>query len=228
MSNTFRCTCGQVWKMIPLSGSGGGDPGGGWERGRSFAMGAPPPGAEYSRETPTGRVDNLEGGLRLPLGQAAITGVVAFLLTSVATWYWYWPWSTPPVAAVVVGALAWLYLLQDSRRLLRTSETVTADPEAGDPGFSVEIIENLPERKRVQYAHFPARQAEVERFAMAMINGHTTVNSHHRLSRRKFTQLRDVALDRGLLAWRCEDARQQGVIVTTVGVHVFKRLIAGA
>jgi len=66
----------------------------------------------------------------------------------------------------------------------------------------------------------------VERFALAALNGYLTVNSPHRLSRRRFTQLRDVALDRGLLAWRCEDARQQGVELTAVGRHVFKRLIA--
>jgi len=173
-------------------------------------------------------MNTIEAGARLPLVQAVITSVAAMLLATVACWYWYWPWTVALAVGVIVGCLAWCLLLIQSRQLLSTRETATADPGVDDPAFTVEITEKLPERQRVQYAHFPARRPEVERFATACINGWLTVNSPHRLSRRMFTQLRDVALDRGLLAWIHPDAHQQGVQLTSVGSHVFKRLIASS
>ena len=223
--STFSCPkCGVTLKVIPLS-----DGSGGWQRGQAFAMGAAPPGAEYSREIPKADLSGLEAGVKTPLLQAVITATVAGLVVILGVVFKSWPVAAIPTTWVITFALAWWLLLLNTRGLLKTVERVIGKDLDGDGqvGFTVEITENLPERKRVQYAHFPARQAEVERFATAALNGWLTVNSPHRLSRRKFTQLRDVALDRGLLAWRCEDARQQGVELTAVGRHVFKRLVIG-
>ena len=227
MSNTFRCTCGQVWKMIPLS-SGGGSGSGGWQAGQSFAMGGPPPGSEFSREVPAGNMGTVESAVKVPVLQSLLMALVALLLTGLGAIRWGWHWTSPVIAAVIAFCLAAWLLLVDSRRLLRTVETVIGKDLDGDGevGFTVEITDLTEDKKRVSYAHFPARPEQVERFATAALNGWLTVNSPHRLSRRRFTQLRDVALDRGLLAWRCEDARQQGVELTAVGRHVFKRLIA--
>ena len=222
MSTVFTCPgCGVALRVDAL-GQGKGS----WQQSQEFAFGTAPAGAEYSRETPAADMNTIEAGARLPLTQAIITSAAAMLLTTVACWYWYWPWTVAPVVGVIVGCLAWYLLLIQSRQLLSTRETTTADPGADDPAFTIEITEKLPERQRIQYAHFPARRPEVERFATACMNGWLTVNSPHRLSRRMFTQLRDVALDRGLLAWIHPDAHQQGVELTAVGSHVFKRLIA--
>jgi len=220
----FQCpSCGRSLKVIPLSDPGGGQ----WERGRAFALGDAPPG-DYTRETPTGKADTVESGVKVPLLQAVITGGVAGVVVTIPTAIYHWPWIVPPCMAIGTFGLSWWLLLQDTRRLLRRIETFVGRDLDGDGeiGFTVEIVEDLPELKRVQYAHFPARQEQVEQFAMAALNGWLTVNSPHRLSRRKFTQLRDVAIDRGLLAWVHPDARQQGVQLTAVGRHVFKKLIA--
>jgi len=173
-------------------------------------------------------VSGIEAGVKTPALQAVLTGAAVGAVTVILTIWKHWPWATPVVAAVIAAALSWWLLLLNTRGLLKTVETVINKDLDGDGeiGFTVEIVEDLPELKRVQYAHFPARQEQVEQFAMAALNGWLTVNSPHRLSRRKFTQLRDVAIDRGLLAWVHPDARQQGVQLTAVGRHVFKKLIA--
>jgi len=230
MSTVYNCpSCGVTLRVAAMGAGSGGS--GGWQAGRSFAFGAgklPAGASEYSREVPAANLASVESGAKLPMIQAGITAAVALALAVIIGLARGWPWTHPPVIGVVVFSLAWWVLLIQSRQLLSSREVVTADPGTGEQTFSVEITEKLPERQRVQYAHFPARRPEVERFAMAALNDWLTVNSPHRLSRRKFTQLRDVALDRGLLSWRCAEARQQGCELTAVGRHVFKRLIAGA
>jgi len=175
-------------------------------------------------------MDTIEAGFKLPVAQSLLMAFVALLLTSLGALRWGWHYTSPLIAAVIAFCLsAWLLTI-DSRRLLRTVERVIGKDLDGDGeiGFTVEITDLTQDKKRMTFANFPARQAEVERFATAAINGWLTVNSPHKLSRRKFTQLRDVSLDRGLLAWRCAEARQQGVELTAVGRHVFKRLVVGA
>ena len=230
MSTMFSCpSCGVALRVDAIGA--GPSMAGGWERGRAFAAGAAPAGSEYSRETPTADMSGIEAGVKTPAMQAGITGVVGGVMAVVGVWLWGWPRIVPLAAGILIGGATWWLLLLSGRRLLSSVERITGrdldgDGRVGDPEFTVEITEALPERKRVTFAHFPARRVDVERFATAALNGWLTVNSPHRLSRRKFTQLRDVALDRGLLTWRCEDARQQGVELTAVGRHVFKRLIA--
>lgn len=226
--STFNCPkCGATLKVIPLAGGSASQS---WERGQSFALGAPPPGAEYSREVPAADLSGVEAGVKTPLFQALLTGAAVGVVTVILAVWKHWAWVTPIVATVISAALAWWLLLLNTRGLLKTVERVIGKDLDGDGrvGFTVEITDLTEGKKQMSYAHFPARQAEVERFATAAVNGWLTVNSPHRLSRRKFTQLRDVALDRGLLAWRCAEARQQGVELTRVGEHVFKRLIVGA
>ena len=228
MSTVFSCPACGVALRVEAMGTGSGS--GGWQSGRAFAMGAAPLGSEYSRETPLADMSSIEAGVKTPLAQAIITATVCGLLVILGCVFKSWPWVAIPTAWVITFALAWWVLLLNTRGLLKTVERVIGKDLDGDGqiGFTVEITDLTEGKKRMSFAHFPARQAEVERFATAAINGWLTVNSPHRLSRRKFTQLRDVSLDRGLLAWRCAEARQQGVELTAVGRHVFKRLVIGA
>jgi len=221
--------CQRSVKVIPLSG--GGDPGGQWERGQRFDFavgpGRLPKGAsEYARETPAGRTDNLVGGLRLPAGQAAITGVVAFALASVvAVLRGGWQWWEPVIIGVVVGCVSWFYLLLDSRRLLRTSETVTADPSAA--AFSVEITLPPSEGKKMLFAQFSGCKPEhLRRFATAAIDGIPTPEGAA-LSRAKFNSIRDEGLRRGLVRWRDAEYHTTGLRTTSMGKVVFQRLLDG-
>lgn len=68
------------------------------------------------------------------------------------------------------------------------------------------------------------RAKNVRRFAAAALHGQLTHNAPHRLSRRRFTMMRDEALNRGLLAWIHPDSHNQGVEVTQVGKQVFEQI----
>ena len=225
MSTVFSCPACGAGLRVDAMGAGSGS-GGGWERGREYAFGAgklPAGAAEYSRQTPTGRTDNIEGGLRLPLGQAAITGAVAVALACVvALLRGGWAWWEPVVIGVAVFGLAWFYLLIDSRQLLRTSETVTAEPSAA--AFSVEITIPKDGGKKVVFAQFEARPEHVRRFAQAALDGRLTVYGGHGLSRGIYQRLRDESLRRGLLAWQNSDHHASGVELTRAGGHVFRLL----
>ena len=218
----FTCpNCGKMLKVIPLASGGGG-----WERGQSFAMGAPPAGAEYSRETPTADVGNLEAGLRLPLGQAIVTATAGAALDAAACWYWGWSWAWVPVAWVITFGGAWYLLLLQSRRLLTTRETVTSDPGATDPAFSVsvEITDTTDGRRQMRFAQFEAKPEDVRRFAEAVLHDRLTP-SGARLSRRKFDAIRNEAIARGLVAWRNPEAHAQGLEANRAGRAVFSHLL---
>ena len=232
MSTTICPHCAGVIKLIPLSGSGGGPSmSGSWQAGKTFAFGAgklPAGSAEYSRETPTGRVDTLEGGLRLPAGQAALTGAVALALgVVVALLRGGWQWWEPVVIGVVVFSLAWWLLLIQSRQLLSSKETVTADPGASDRAFSVEITLPPSEGKKMLFVNFPGcRPEHVRRFATAANGGRPSAESA-RLSRARFVAIRDESIKRGLVRWRDPDYHTLGLETSSMGKVVFQRLLDG-
>jgi len=223
MSTVFRCpSCGAALRVEVLGGSGS------WQRGHEFALGVPA-GAEFSRETPV-RDASVESDVRVPLLQALVTASVAGLLATLGVALRGWHWTTPVVVAVVTFALAWWFLLLDHRKLLRRVETLVGADLDGDGQigneFRIEITEKLSDgRTRMKFCEFPGRPRDVQRFALAALNGQLTVHGNHRLSRRTFEQLRDEALARGLLAWVNPEARNQGVELTRVGRRVFERML---
>jgi len=219
----FQCpSCGRSLKVIPLSDPGGGQ----WERGRAFAMGAPPPGAEYSREVPVVDVSGIEGGVKTPALQAVLTGAAVGAVTVILTIWKHWPWATPVVAAVIAAALSWWLLLLNTRGLLKTVETVINKDLDGDGeiGFSVEITDLTDGKRQMRFAEFPCRPEHVRRFAQAAVDGAPTPEGAA-MGRRKFNAIRDEALRRGLVTWRDGDHHTQGLETTLVGKAVFRRLL---
>jgi len=204
--------------------------GGSWERGQEFAFGSgkmPAGPAEYSREMPIADLANIHAGAKLPAVQAGLVGLAAMMLSAVACWWWELDWVTVPAVGVVVGAMSLLYLIQDSRRLLRTSETVTADPEASEQPFSVEITLPPTEGKRMLFAQFPGcRPEHLRRFATSAVDGKPTPEGA-RLSRGKFNAIRTESLRRGLVRWRDPDYHTLGLETSSMGKVVFQRLLDG-
>ena len=224
MSTVYNCPACGVALRVEAMGSGAGN----WQRGQAFALGDAPPGAELTRETPTGQADTVESGVKVPLLQAVITGAVAGVVSVIPTVYYDWAWTVPPAVTVGTFGLSWWLLLQDTRRLLRRIEVWTGKDLDGDGqvGFSVEITESLADgRKRMTFARFPAKPEQVKRFAMAALNDRLTVHGNHRLTRGVFERLRDEAVARGLCAWKNPEAHTRGVELTRAGEHVFKRLL---
>ena len=226
MSTVFSCpACGTALRVDAMGN--GQAMAGGWDRGRAFAMGGPPPGAEYSKETPAANMGTLESGFKLPIAQSLLMALVALLLTSLGALRWHWHFTSPLIAAVIAFCLsAWLLTI-DSRRLLRTVERIVGRDLDGDGqvGFTVEITDLTEGKKQMSYCHFPARQEQVLSFAAAMINGQMTIYGNHKLSRRVFSVLRDESISRGLCAWVDPGAHTQGFELTRAGNHVFERLL---
>lgn len=177
-------------------------------------------------EEPTGKSQTVEGDVKVPLFKAAIYSLVASLVTLTLALIWGWPsWNWPewvPILAGVGGfAFFWIILESDTRNLLRRQWTATPQEKVVET-LRVEVHE--PEKGQTKYAHFNARPEQVRKFATDALNGKLTVHAS-RLSRRLFERLRDESVARGLLAWRNPEAHHLGIEMTSVGRHVFRRLI---
>ena len=224
-STVFQCphckTSLRVGSLGPSQGRGA------WQAGRSYALGSPPAGSEYSRETPNADLSGFEAGVKTPLAQAGITGTAAAMLAVLAVVWRGWHWATVPTTWVIVTVLAWWGLLLNTRGLLKTIETVIGKDLDGDGeiGFTVEITDLSDGKKKMSYARFPAKPEQVKRFALAALNDRLTVHGNHRLTRGVFERLRDEAVARGLCAWKNPEAHTRGVELTRAGEHVFKRLL---
>jgi len=66
----------------------------------------------------------------------------------------------------------------------------------------------------------------VTSFARAALSGFLTQDAS-KLSRRKFTKIRNEALRRGLVAWKNPTSRTQGLVITPMGTQVFEAILAG-
>ena len=159
--------------------------------------------------------------------QAVITATVAGLVVILGVVFKSWPVAAIPTTWVITFALAWWLLLLNTRGLLKTVERVIRKDLDGDGeiGFTVEITDLSDGKKKMSFAHFPARPEQVLSFAAAMINGQMTIYGNHKLSRRVFSVLRDESISRGLCAWVNPDHHPQGFELTRAGNHVFERLL---
>lgn len=223
MSTVFRCPdCGIALRVEALGK-------GNWQQGQTFAMGAAPAGAEYSRETPTANMNTVEAGVTTPLYQSLLTGAAVGAVTVILTIWQDWPRWSPAVAGVIATAITWWLLMIDTRRLLRTIETVINRDLDGDGviGFQIEMTESLSDgRKRMAFAHFPhnCKPAHVVKFAEAARDDRLTPEGAQ-LSRRKFNTVRDVFIARGWADWRNREHHSQGIEPTLSGKRVFPKLI---
>lgn len=221
--SSFKCpSCGRELKVIPLANAASD-----WKAGTTFALGAGvPKGATYSKETPVVDMSGLEAGFKTPLFQSSITGLAGGALAVIGVVWQGWHWTTPIVVVVIVFGASWYMLLTGNRRLLSVRETVDRPAEVEQAAtFNVEITETLEgQRQRMVFAQFPAKEAEVKRFAIAALNHRLTVHGGHKLSRGTFEKLRDECLTRGLLTWVNPHAHNQGCQLSRVGQRVFKHL----
>ena len=228
MARVFSCpSCGVGLRVDPMGNGSGGS--GGWQSGRSFAMGAAPAGAEYSREIPKADMSGVEAGVKAPLFQAAITATVTGLLVILGCVFKGWAWVAVPTAWVIVFALAWWLLLLNTRGLLKSVERIVGKDLDGDGevGFSVELTEPLADRAtdKMLFCHFQGVQpVHVVKFAQAAIDDRLTPDGAG-LSRGKFGKVRTVCLARGLVTWRDPEYHAQGLDVSRGGRSAFRQII---
>lgn len=92
-------------------------------------------------ESPS-RAPTVQADVWVPLGQAAVSGVIAALGAMVLRARWGWEFWTVPGAAVALGAVTWWWRLTDLAKLLRDVERFVSrdqvEEERGEaPEFSV-------------------------------------------------------------------------------------------
>ncbi len=92
------------------------------------------------------RLTSFEFAVKATAAQAAITGVVATLLSSAGALIWDWPWQTPPVVGVSVTTLSWMLLVLDHRDLLH--QTVAAARRRRRPE-ELRITVQTPQKGRI-------------------------------------------------------------------------------
>jgi len=228
MSTVMNCpSCGVALRVDAMGTGSGGS--GAWQSGRSFALGGPPPGSEYSREIPKADLSTLEAGVKTPLAQAAITATVCGLLVILGVVFKSWPLAAIPTTWVIVFSLAWWVLLLNTRGLLKTVEKIVGKDLDGDGqiGFSVELVEPLADRAtdKMLFCHFVGVQpVHVVKFAQAAIDNRLTPDSSG-LSRGKFGKVRTVCLARGLVTWRNDEYHAQGLDCSRGGRSAFQQII---
>lgn len=184
------------------------------------AAGHPQAGASLRMETPT-RPAGLASDLFVPFGQSVITGalvagVITFLLgrteyTGKLTPVWFG-------LALGIGTICWLFLLVDTRRLLRTIERLTGLDIDGDGTAGTvkerHVLVNAEaarnEAARVDADNERTQTAcELAEFVAKLPNVGTDSRTWEpRIGREKYQAFRSVLLEMGWAAWNSQDRRQ--------------------
>jgi len=179
-------------------------------------------GASITMETPT-RAPGIAADVLTPLFQAIITGallagVIAFVLGQMD-----YEGKLSPVFFGVwlsIAALAWLFLLSDTRRLLRTIEELTGqdidgDGQVGKPQERY-IAVNAPQAREEAQAIAEADEkaqvaSELSEF-VARIPTHGTDSRtwEPRIGRERYQTFRALLLEMGWAAWNNPQEKRQG------------------
>jgi len=196
------------------------------------------PFSEAVREMPS-RAPTVQGDVAVPLCQAGITGLVVGLPVGVAAVALGSPLWVGACAFSSVTGIAWLLLLSDHRRLLRSIETVIGRDLDGDnrvgqvekpPTVRVEV-EKKKDTGRSDWLLFDlsGSPSALQSLASGVLSGLSLSESEwsgsgRPFSRSDFRALRSQLIERGLACWRNPGAPAQGVELTAVGRAVFRRL----
>jgi hypothetical protein len=163
------------------------------------------------------------------------SGLVLFVGLGLLAWAFGWSVRVALAGAGGVIVLVWLFLVVQVRSFLVARETVrqvatvpAALPERA--GVSVEVVQ--PEQGRFRYLDLPGSADELAELARGVLSGRTLSEAEwtgagRPYSRAEFRELRSQLIERGLASWRNERAPSQGVELTRVGEHVFRRLAEG-
>ena len=179
-------------------------------------------GATITMQTPT-RQPGIAADCIVPLFQAIVTGaLVAGVITFVLGQSDYAGKLSPVFFGVwlSVAALAWLFLLADTRRLLRVIEELTGldidgDGQVGKPGER--YIPLNPSASRQEAARM-AEEAEKEQVACELAEFVAKTPTHGtaertwlpRIGRERYEAFRGVMIEMGWATWNNPHEKRQG------------------
>ena len=185
-------------------------------------------GASITMQTPT-RQPGIAADCIVPLFQAIVTGaLVAGVITFVLGQSDYAGKLSPVFFGVwlSVAALAWLFLLADTRRLLRVIEELTGldidgDGQVGKPTESIVTVNAPAARKEAARIAEETERAEVaselaEFVAKLPVHGTDSRTWEPRIGRERYTAFRGVLIEMGWAAWNSHDKRQGWRLVLPV------------
>ena len=179
-------------------------------------------GAGIRMETPT-RAPGIASDLLVPFGQAIITGMLFSSLVTFLVGRTDFDGELGPLwlgLALAIGTATWLFLLVDTRRLLRVIEELTGldidgDGTAGKPKERY-IPVNVPQaRQEAAQIAAQTERAEVacelaEFVARIPTHGTDSRTWEKRIGREKYTAFRGLLLELGWAAWNSAQDKRQG------------------
>jgi hypothetical protein len=174
--------------------------------------GMPEGAARVETETPV-RGAGIISDLQVPLGQAITTGVLLGALVGFAADKWGLVTSAAGLlslwlqAAVVIGAVVWLVLLVDTRKLLRTIEKVVGldldgDGHKGQPERVIVVNAERAARERQQLERGARVSQFVDFVSRIPVKGTSLRSWEKQLGRDVYCEYRDLLIRLGWAAWR--------------------------
>lgn len=215
--------------------AGGGDIGH-WRQGRGFDKSVPWAGgaptlqdgvSELSREIPL-RPATLQGDVAVPVCQSVMTGFVIGVPAAMAAVALGWSWWVAPAVSAVVTCCTWLWLLGDSRGLLRMVETIVGrDSDVGDPVL-VRIELSDSENKTMRFVDLPVSGDVLKSLAAAVLGGSRAFSRRGLsgvVSETDFAKLSGVFVSGGLARQKVPDKPQSGLELTGSGRAVLRHFL---
>lgn len=202
-------------------------------RAYDFGEGSPlPAGVEWERVEPA-RAPEVSGDVVVPLLQALITGVVAFLVGIGLCLALGWAIRIALGAGVAITALAWMWLLMDHRRLLRRiKRIVNVDLDrngyVGEPGERIRLEVSDPEERSISFLDLPLGEERLRSMARLALAGRLGVRDMRSvMTDTEWARARDELLRAGLVRWRNPREPKLGLELTGAGRAVMKRILEG-
>lgn len=176
---------------------------------------------------------SLVAGVTIPILQAVISGILAFILAGLVSFIvWHRLRLFTGVLGVLVASGVWFSYLKRWNYVaglvpypepdpLPLREVAREEPER----VQIELLEN--NGNTGQYLSLPARYEQLVALSRGVLSGaglgvNSWCGDGRPFSRAEFEALRAELLRRGLLAWNNERARGQGVRLTPQGRAVLR------
>lgn len=191
------------------------------------------------RQVPT-REPTIQGDVTVPFFQSCITSVVFSLTVGVISVAAGGPWWAGVIALGVVFIATWLWLLFDSRQLLRSVETIIGRDIDGDGVVGLLTAPAVPttpttvrvetvdrEARQMRYVDLPVGDDVLEAVAVAVLDGQRPFSRRGLsgiVSEGDFNRLSGAMLEGGLARYR-DGKPQSGIELTGSGRAVLQHYL---
>lgn len=193
----------------------------------AIRSGSAVPFKEAIRQIPT-REPTVQGDVAVPFLQAGVTGVVFGLTVGVISVAAGGPWWVGVIGLGVVFMATWLWLLFDSRQLLRSVETIVGRDLDGDGAIGTVRVETTDrEARQMRYVDLPVGDDVLKAVAVAVLKGQRPFSRRGLsgvVSEGDFNKLSGAMMEGGLARYR-DGKPQSGMELTGSGRAVLQHYL---